>query len=238
MADPRLYLDADLAQDLAVPVGEDAAHYLTHVLRRGEGDLVRAFNARDGEWSARIGLQGRKRVHLVPMERLRPPAPDNAGAPWLVAAPTKGARFDWTVEKAAELGAARILPVTTRRTVVARINEARLMAHAREAAEQCERLDIPALDPLAPLEKVLGAWPAGRVLLFCDEGGDVAPLATVLAGRAGPFGVLIGPEGGFDPAERTMLRALPFVVPVGLGDTILRADTAAVAALALVVMRA
>jgi 16S rRNA (uracil1498-N3)-methyltransferase len=150
---------------------------------------------------------------------------------WLVFAPVKKTPADYLVQKAAELGVSVLQPVHTRRTIVTRVNLERMVANAVEAAEQSERLDVPQVRAALDFDKLLAAWPKERRLYFCDEGGDAKPLAQVA--QPGPAAILTGPEGGFDPAERDALRALPFVTPVTLGPRILRADTAALAALAV-----
>ncbi|HET7085048.1 MAG TPA: 16S rRNA (uracil(1498)-N(3))-methyltransferase [Rhizomicrobium sp.] len=227
----RLYVAADLGKGLAVALDEGQSHYLLHVLRAQAGNRVLLFNGRDGEWLAEIAQAGKRGVSATCMKQTGPQAqtPDI----WLAFAPVKKTPSDYLVQKATELGAAMLLPVFTRRTIVSRVNEDRMAANAVEAAEQSGRLSVPEIRESVPLEKLLAAWPKERRLFFCDEGGDAKPLANVARGVAGPAAILTGPEGGFDPAERTMLRALPFVTPVTLGPRILRADTAAVAALAI-----
>jgi len=228
----RLFVAAELAAGAAVPLTAEQAHYLGHVMRRAPGETVALFNGRDGEWEARIEALGRRGGSARAEALLRPqrPEPDL----WLLAAALKRDAFELVVEKATELGAAVIRPVLTERTVVPRLNLDRLGAIAREAAEQCRRLSLPALAPPLPLAALLGDWPAGRRLVLADESGGAPPLADALAAlpRGGAYAVLIGPEGGFGPAELDRLRACPFVVPVGLGPRILRAETAAIALLA------
>ena len=225
----RLHVTADLGEGMAVPIDEAQAHYLIYVMRAGAGDRVRLFNGRHGEWAAEIETIAKRGVVLKALTRTAPQAevPDI----WLVFAPVKKTPADYLVQKATELGAAKLQPVFTRRTIVTRVNEERLKANAVEAAEQSDRVSVPEIGAPLPLEKLLASWPAHRSLYFCDEGGDARPLAQAAA--PGPAAILTGPEGGFDPAEREMLRKLPFVVPVTLGPRILRADTAALAALAV-----
>ncbi|HEX8366361.1 MAG TPA: 16S rRNA (uracil(1498)-N(3))-methyltransferase [Allosphingosinicella sp.] len=225
---PRLFVDQALALDASIAVEGAPANYLANVLRLAADEQVKLFDDRTGEWLAEIAEAGRKRVSLRIVRHLREreTMPDL----WLLFAPIKRGRIDWLVEKATELGAARLVPVLTRRTMVERVNLERLRAHAIEAAEQCERTALPELAEPVKLGALLRDWPAGRALYFADEaGGD--PLLTGV--EPGPAGLLIGPEGGFTEEERTAIRALPQAKPVSLGPRILRADTAALAALAL-----
>ncbi len=202
------------------------------VLRLAPGDPVAAFNARDGEWLCRIGETGRNRTSLIVERRLRPPEPE--GDLWLMFAPVKRARLDWLVEKAAELGVSALLPVWTRHTQAERLNLDRLRAHAVAAAEQSERLSVPDLHAPQPLDAVLAAWPPGRRLIVCDETGAGEPIAGALARlEPGPAALLTGPEGGFAETELDSLNKLTFVTRVGLGPRVLRADTAALAALSV-----
>lgn len=228
----RLFVTAELAAGGVVALTADQAHYLEHVIRRKPGDRIRVFNGRDGEWIAEVSDLRKGRGHVRVAGRARPqtPSPDL----WLLFAPVKRARLDYMVQKAVELGVAGIRPVFTRYTNVERIKDARLEANAVEAAEQCDRLDVPTLFAAAELDRVLDDWDPARRLIFCDEGGEARPLLTaLLAATPGPWAILIGPEGGFHAAERARLRSLPYVVPVSLGPRILRADTAAVVALSL-----
>jgi 16S rRNA (uracil1498-N3)-methyltransferase len=222
---PRLFVDQPLAEGQKVDVD---GNYLAAVLRLGPGDQVKLFDDRTGEWLAKIAEAGKKRVTLAVGERLR----ERERVPdlWLLFAPIKRGRIDWLVEKATELGVARLVPVVTRRTVVDRLNLDRLRAHAVEAAEQCGRTALPELAEPRKLEAILRDWPAGRTLYFADEGGG-EPLAAVSV--PGPAAILIGPEGGFTEEERASIRSLPGARPVSLGPRILRADTAALAAISL-----
>ena len=233
----RLYLEEDLAAGATLGLDHGRAHYLRSVLRLGRGARLALFNGRDGEWSARLDAMGKGWASLVVEEKLR----DQTRAPdlWLVFAPIKRARIDFLAEKATELGVSRLQPVMTRFTAVSRVNEERLAANAREAAEQCGRLDVPEVGKVRDLFDLLGEWPAERRLLVCAESGPADPIAEVLRGlnqadsdRAPPCAVLAGPEGGFAPAELDGLANLPFSSLVGLGPRVLRADTAALAALA------
>lgn len=233
----RLFTGHDLGPGLAVPLERGPSHYLTHVMRLAEGEAVALFNGRDGEWRAVIAEARKNAVTLSCETPLRPQAaePDI----WLLFAPLKKTRIDFVVEKATELGAARLIPVFTRHTAAARVNRERLQAHAIEAAEQCERLSVPEVAEAIELDRLLADWPDGRRLLVLDETGGGGPIATVLAtlrqegaGQAPHHAILIGPEGGFSANELDVLRNLPFVTPVGVGPRILRAETAALAALA------
>ena len=233
---PRLYVEPPLAAGAAVDLADGQAHYLTDVLRLRDGDAILVFNGRDGEWSARLSLAGRKRWLLLPESRTRP-QPASPDLHYLFA-PLKHARLDYMVQKAVEMGAGRLRPVLTRHGQVARVNQERMRANAIEAAEQCGILSIPLVDPPAPLAALLADWPReepGRQLVFCDEGAAESDPLRILAPLAGrPLALFIGPEGGFADDERAALRAAPFVTAIPLGPRILRADTAAVAALALV----
>lgn len=227
----RLYVESDLSAAATVGLSADQAHYLQHVMRAKAGESVALFNGRDGEWLAEIQGFGKGWASLTVSTQRRPQIvePDL----WLVFAPIKGARIDFVAEKATELGVSTLWPVFTRRTVVSRVKEERLFANAVQAAEQCERLSVPAVRPAVTLEKALGAWPQERRLLVLDETGTGRPIAAALAEiPPGPAAVLTGPEGGFTNSELDDLRRLPFVSFIGLGPRILRADTAALAALA------
>lgn len=228
---PRLYVTETLAAGSLVPLDGDRTHYLKNVMRRAPGDEVGLFNGRDGEWLGRVEGYGRNAAS-VRLEVLRRP---QAATPdvWLAFAPIKRARIDLLAEKATELGVSRLLPVLTRRSEPARVNIERLTNIAIEAAEQTERLDIPRVDEARSLDRLLAEWPSGRLLFVCAEAGEAQPIAEATQARRGAAaGFLIGPEGGFAPFELDALRNLPFVVPVGLGPRLLRAETAAIVALA------
>lgn len=234
----RLFTDQSLAVGADITLPAEQAHLLRNVLRLDIGAHLALFNPRDGEWLARLDKIAKHSAVAVPVEQRRPAQPTNPAAPWLLVAPVKRARIDSIIEKATELGVSRIQPVFTRFTNVARVNLDRLQAQALEAAEQCERLDVPEVAEPQDLERVLAAWPAERRILLCDEAGAreraVPPLADLCADLVRqPLAVLIGPEGGFAAAELDLLRQVPFLTPVGLGPRILRADTAAIAALAI-----
>ena len=231
---PRLYVDAPLAQDARVPLDRDQSNYLGNVLRLAAGAPILAFNGRDGEWQAAI--EGRKRPDgLVILQQTRPQdrLPDLA----YVFAPLKHARLDYMVQKAIEMGAATLQPVLTRFTQASRVNTERMRANVVEAAEQCGILSIAAVMEPVPLERFLSQRAADRLLVFCDEAAEIEdPIQSLQRVREARIGidVLIGPEGGFAEDERRELLASPHVVRLALGPRILRADTAAVAALALV----
>jgi 16S rRNA (uracil1498-N3)-methyltransferase len=228
----RLYVTDDLAAGHAVPLGEGQAHYLRHVMRLVSGDELLAFNGRDGEWRARLEAVGKRGAALAIEAQARPQAagPDLD----LIVALVKRARLETIVEKAAELGARRVRLAITERTNAERTNALRLAAIAAEAAEQTGRLDVPEVVLPEKLDRLLADQSAARPLMFCDEAGEAPSALEALAGRAGgAWAILIGPEGGFSPAERAWLRSLPDAVPVSLGPRILRADTAAISALTL-----
>jgi 16S rRNA (uracil1498-N3)-methyltransferase len=227
----RLYLDQDFGEGQTVPVSADQAHYLFGVMRLGEGAAIGVFNGRQGEWRAEV-TEAKKRGGAVTLRAQVRPQVDPPDL-WLLFAPIRKARTDFIVEKAVELGVARIQPVGTRFTNAERLRRDRLQAHAMEAAEQCGATFVPEVADLSPLDRVLAAWPADRQLVFCDEAkaGAATDPRTVLTGA--PAAILIGPEGGFAVEERARLAALPQAVSLSLGPRILRADTAAVAAITL-----
>ena len=225
---PRLFVEEGLGEGGALTLEGPHANYLANVLRLQAGARVKLFDDVTGEWLAEIVEAGKRRVSLRVVQRLR----EREAVPdlWLVFAPIKKGRIDWLVEKATELGVARLVPVTTQRTIVGRVNVERLRAHAVEAAEQCERTALPVLDEPRKLAQLLKDWPEERALLFADEQGG-APLLE--AARPGPAALVIGPEGGFTEEERQAIRALSQARAVSLGPRILRADTAALAAIGL-----
>lgn len=228
----RLFTEGDLGDGVAVECDRGQAHYLAHVLRLAPGDPVALFNGRDGEWLAHIDSIGKKSAILAVDYQLRPQAqePDL----WLVFAPVKRAPLDFLVSKATELGVSALTPAITRRTVVERVKRERMQAIAIEAAEQCERLTVPRIDDARPLSQILDTWPNDRQILLCADAGEAVPINACLrkmdVGR--PWAIMTGPEGGFDQTELELLNKLPNVNAVGLGPRILRADTAALAALA------
>ena len=229
----RLYVPDDLETGARIVLGPDQGHYVQHVMRGQAGEAVALFNGRDGQWTGRIAAMTKKAVEIAAESQSRPQTAE--GDLWLLASPLKKDCTDLVAEKAAELGVSLLWPVGTERTVAGRINADRIEARLREAAEQCERLSLPGLRPLTPLPTVLGQWPTERVLIHLDETGG-PPLKTVLESlpAATPLALLVGPEGGFSPGERALLAKLPFVRAASLGPRILRAETAAIAALAVI----
>jgi 16S rRNA (uracil1498-N3)-methyltransferase len=227
----RLYVTDALSSGGTVTLADEQAHYLRHVLRLESGSAVALFNGRDGEFRAVISEAGKKVCRLAVEAQLRPQPPAASG-PWLCFAPIRQGRIEMIVEKAAELGVGRLLPVITRRTQMQKVNSERLAAHVREAAEQCERLDVPKVAQSVTLEKLLQDWPQERQLFVCTERVEAPGLAGAAAG-VGPCALLIGPEGGFAPEELARVKRLPQAVTVSLGPRILRAETAAIAALAI-----
>jgi len=229
----RLFVPDDLTAGRPVALSAAQSHYLRDVMRRSAGDDVVLFNGRDGEWLSTIAATGRRAAEVTPRERTRP---QTHGADLeLVVALVKRARLETIVEKATELGVRRIRLATTRFTQAERTNVGRLSAIAVEAAEQTGRLDVPEIAGPARLDAILDTWPPDRRLIFCDEAGDAPPMLEVIAPTTSAMAasILIGPEGGFAPDERAKIRALRSVIPVSLGPRILRADTAAIAALSL-----
>lgn len=231
---PRLFVPGNLAAGARITLVDGQANYALNVLRLKAGDALLVFNGRDGEWRAELAGGNRKRPEFEVLVQTR--SQTRPGDIWLLFAPLKSARLDYVVQKAVEMGAARLMPILTRRTQVARVNTERMRANVIEAAEQCGILCVPEVTEPMALDAVLRDWPDGRIALFCDEDAAFAnPLAALASVPASaPTGLVIGPEGGFDPVERQQLLALPGVVRLSLGPRILRADTAAVAALALV----
>lgn len=229
----RLFVEQPLAAGVGVEATRDQANYLLNVLRLRAGAEVLLFDGANGEWRAVLAEAGKRRCRLDVLERTRPQT-DGPDLHYLFA-PVKRARLDFMVEKATELGVSEIRPVLTRRTNVARVRTDRMRANAIEAAEQCGVLRVPAVREPEKLETLLGNWPDERRLVYCDEDAPVSSPLDALRGHAPePLAVLIGPEGGFEEEERALLCAKPFVLPISLGPRIMRADTAAVAALALV----
>ncbi len=227
----RLYVEQPLGQGQSVELTREQAHYLFGVMRLSVGGPVALFNGKDGEWLAEVAEAGKRGGVLTCQRQTKPlQLPPDL---WFLFAPIKKARTDFIVEKAAEMGAARIVPVQTEFTNSERIRQDRLQAHAVEAAEQCGGTFVPEVADLQRLDRVLDAWPEGRQLMFCNE-AEVGSALRLAANKKGqPWAILVGPEGGFSDKERARLAALPFAHVVSLGPRILRADTAAVAALTM-----
>jgi len=233
----RLFVPGRLAAAARVALGRGQAHYLIHVMRLDAGDNVLLFNGRDGEWSAEVETLKKNQCQVAVLRRVRGQAAEEG--PWLAFAPIKKAGTDLIVEKATELGASRLCPVFTRNTHAARVNSDRLLTRAIEAAEQCQRLTVPEIAEPLTLHELSEGWPKERRLLVLDETGAGMPIVKVLRALQTndrdaivPCGFLSGPEGGFDASELDALRKLDFVTTVGLGPRVLRAETAALSALA------
>ena len=232
----RLFVELALAKGDTMVLEANQSRYLMHVMRLGVGSRLALFNARQGEWSAEIIEIGKRSVAVEVFEKLFDQTED--ADLWLLFAPLKKARLDYMVEKAVELGVGRLCPISTERTAVRALNSGRLAVHAIHAAEQCGRLSVPVLEGIQELATRLDDWPDNRRLIYCDEFGAAATLVETLATlkegeRSEPWAILIGPEGGFSEHERRQLRGRDFVTPVSLGPLVLRADTAAVTAIAL-----
>jgi 16S rRNA (uracil1498-N3)-methyltransferase len=229
----RLFLQAALAEGTTVALSAGQANYVNNVLRLKEGDAILVFNGRDGEWRAGIADAGKRgaSVRIGAQVRGQEEGPDID----YLFAPLKRARLDYMVQKATEMGVGRLQPVLTRRTTPERVNLERMRANAIEAAEQCGILRIPEVIAPRKLAALVADWDCGRALIFCDEQSEErCPFTTLARVRPGPLALLVGPEGGFDESERALLTSKPFVTSISLGPRVLRADTAAVAALALV----
>jgi 16S rRNA (uracil1498-N3)-methyltransferase len=232
---PRLFVEAPLGKGARVGLDRQRANYLLNVLRLRAGDAVLVFNGRDGEWRAVLAGEGRKSAELEAVEQTRPQTPP--GDLLYLFAPLKHARLDYMVQKAVEMGAGALKPVYTTRTQASRVNLERMRANAVEAAEQCGILALPAVLADEPLAVALAALEADRLVVFCDEDAPAAdPIRTLesVRNRAAKLAVIVGPEGGFTEEERALLLGRPSCVRVSLGPRVLRADTAAVAVLALV----
>lgn len=229
----RLFVGDALAQGEAIEASKEHFHYLSTVLRMADGDAVLLFNGRDGEWQATLSLPTRKRLLLTPVEQTRPqPSPSDLH---YLFAPLKVGRLDYLVQKAVEMGAGVLQPVMTQHVQGKITNIERLEANAVEAAEQCGILAVPTVAAPRKLEDLLSDWPRERRIIFCDEGhGSQNPLPALQKIEERKLALLVGPEGGFSDEERTALRNLDFVTPIPLGPRILRADTAAVAAMAVI----
>lgn len=243
---PRLYIEAPLTEAGVIALDDEQSNYLLRVLRLEDGAPVRLFNGRDGEWTAAVRKVSGKRAEVIPTAQTRTQPGDAGAGLTLLFAPVKKDQTDLIIEKATELGAARMVPVLTERTQTRTVRADRFRKIALEAAEQTERLDLPEIAEAANLDAALDALPEDAALIFCDEAGDEAeapwggqagrarPMLEVLAGLKGrPTAILTGPEGGFSPAERAFLRSRAETYPVSLGPRILRAETAAISAMTL-----
>ncbi|WP_343315309.1 16S rRNA (uracil(1498)-N(3))-methyltransferase [Brucella sp. BE17] len=229
----RLFVEDELRAGISLEVPAQGAHYLTHVLRMKGGAEILVFNGSDGEWKARLKPEGKKRVFLEPLEQTRP-QPQACDLIYCFA-PLKQGRLDYMVQKATEMGAGVLQPVITQHTQVAKLGGDKIRANAIEAAEQCGVLSIPECREVVRFDRFIEQWDLSRNLIFCDEGHESDdPLIILQSIKPGPLALLIGPEGGFSESERQTLRNLPFVTAIPLGPRILRADTAAVAAMTLV----
>jgi len=230
---PRLFVKSPLRTGAEIVLEPDQGHYLANVLRLKPADQVLLFNGTHGEWCARLVTVGKKKVQLTAEHQTRPQ--DEGPDLHYLFAPIKRARLDYMAQKATEMGVSVLQPAITRRTIAERVKTERLQANAIEAAEQCGILRVPEVRAPEKLGDLLNGWDESRRLIFADEAAPTAsPLDTLAAQDPGPLAVLIGPEGGFEPEERAALLRAPFVVPVSLGPRVMRADTAAVACLALV----
>ncbi|MEQ1509675.1 MAG: 16S rRNA (uracil(1498)-N(3))-methyltransferase [Sphingopyxis sp.] len=227
---PRLFVTGELAPGQARRIEGQPAHYLGHVMRARADDAVILLDDVTGEWAARVEFVGKRHIDVTVVNQLRPreTVPDL----WLCVAPIKKTHFDMVIEKATELGVARIIPVLMRRCVADKVNAARMRAIATEAAEQCARTSLPEIADIIPLPRLLAQWPQERALFHADEMGGAAA-AAAFAVHQGPAALLIGPEGGFEPQERAIIADCPFARAISLGPRILRAETAAIAAISL-----
>lgn len=228
----RLFTDADLGANAPCALGSGPAHKLRAVLRAEIGDEILLFNGRDGEWRARLTDIGKSQALAQCLSQTRPQTAEPG--PWLAFAPIKKDPLDMMIEKAVELGVQKLIPVITRRTENRRVKEDRLNQQIIDACEQCERLTVPTLEAPISLDHLPAFWPPERTLIVCAERRDAQPLAQALKSINGPLGLLIGPEGGFEDAELDAALKQPISTPVTLGPRILRAETAAIAALAVI----
>ncbi len=229
----RLFVEPALTSGTTIECTPHQANYLRAVMRMEAGAKLLVFNGRDGEWRAELRPVGKRAAALAISEQLRPQPP--AQNVWYVFAPLKRSRLDYMVQKAVEMGASRLVPVLTQHTVAERVNTDRMRANVVEAAEQCGVLALAGVDEPVKLANLLATWQPDRTLIFCDEGAAHANPITVLGSLApGPLAVLIGPEGGFSQTERETISRKPYAHALSLGPRIMRADTAAVAALAIV----
>ena len=227
----RLYVPESLSAGRVIELPNAQAHYLSKVMRLKIGAQIRVFNENDGEWLCQISELGKREAQITILEQLRPPVstPDI----WVLFAPVKKSRNDFIVEKATELGASLVQPILTRRTTMPHVKIDRMRLQVIEAAEQTERMSIPLIKQPFKLDEMIDDWNPERALIFADEAGDALPALEAFQSLKAPCAILIGPEGGFEPSERSLLRSQSFVTPISLGPRILRADTAVAATLAL-----
>ena len=231
----RLFNENPLSRSEEIALSPDHAHFLANVLRLKPGDEIALCNGQDGEWVGPISILKKRTATVELRTRTRTAEPEPG--PWLVFAPLKKVRTQLIIEKATELGVERLVPVMTANTIGGRVNRERMRAQAIEASEQCERLTVPEIAPLQALEELLASWPQNRLLLVGDETGTGDPIADIISSKienCSDCGILIGPEGGFKPAELERLKAMEFCALMDLGPRILRAETAAIAALACI----
>ena len=228
----RLFCTHPLSDNAPIPLDLKQNHYLQHVMRKKMGDAIIVFNGQDGEWLATLDHLAKKSGSATAIRQLRPQ--QNEPDVWLVFAPVKNVALHFLAQKSTELGASALVPVITDHTIVSRVNTDKLHANAIEAAEQCERLTVPTIHASQRLDQFLSSLPPERTLIFCDESGQGKPIIEALSSQPehASYAILIGPEGGFSSRELEMLHSHPHIVPVGLGPRILRADTAALSALA------
>ena len=229
----RLFVPDDLSAGASLSLSRDHAHYLGTVMRRSSGDAVHLFNGQDGEWRADIQRIDRKKGAVTLVDQTLPQR--DCSPLTLAFAPLKRSAMDFVAQKATELGVSDLRPVLTDRTTTRKVNQDRMAATCIEAAEQCERLDIPKIHDVVSLQDLVHDVLKGQTVIYCDEGGDIPPMKTALEGLqpGNDCTILVGPEGGFSAAERQQLQAMDNIVPVSLGPRIMRADTAAIAALTL-----
>jgi 16S rRNA (uracil1498-N3)-methyltransferase len=231
----RLYTNADLKENNAIELNKEQSHYISSVMRQKEGHIVSLFNAACGEWDAIINYISKKNSSLTVTTQTRTPQkePDL----WLLFAPVKNTGVSLIVQKATELGVSKIIPITTERTIVRKINKERIEAIAIEASEQSERISIPKVLDIVSLKDILSEFPEDRKLIFCDESGNGEEAKKILLNQQkGKYAVIVGPEGGFSEAEQQVISSLDNSLPIGLGPRILKADTAVIAALSCVQM--
>lgn len=231
----RLYINADLKENNAIELSKEQSHYMSSVMRQKEGYVVSLFNAACGEWDAVINYISKKNANLTVTKQTK--VPHNEPDLWLLFAPVKNTGVSLIVQKATELGVSKIIPITTERTIVRKVNKERLESIAIEASEQSERISVPEVVDIVSLKEILSDFPADRKLIFCDESGNGEEAKKILLNQQkGKYAVVVGPEGGFSAAEQSAISSLDNSLPIGLGPRILKADTAVIAALSCVQM--